>query len=1235
MIPSGIFIISGDSTSTIVIDPTNVDTGSYSICVSTLSDCGASPFCCYDLNLILCEEICDNGIDDNQNGLVDCDDPECGTNSSISVSPITSCPSDTVVFSGLDNGPDAEYFWNFGASASIDTISGIGPHGVVFNDCGIHPISLTVSRGNCISSDTLLYEIIDTEIPVWNNVPSDLFLECSSSINLTDSINQWLTNYGGATFTDNCSMSVVVTNNFTALADSCGPTGTALVTFFATDGCGNVAQTQANITYEDNNIPTATIPSDTIVYLDIACTVDTSSISTGTIVDAIDDCSGTLTITYTDDQSTLTGCNSTGTFARTWTVSDECGNQFIGIQNITILDTIQPTFTIPTDTTLFLNLFCLVDTSTISTGIPTNIDDVCSGSTSFSYVDDLTGLTGCNTSGSFVRTWTVSDECGNAATGIQTISIADTLAPTFTAPSDITLYLDNVCQVDTTTSVTGIPTGIADACGSNFTVNYSDDLTQLSLGCSNTGTLIRTWMVSDECGNINTEIQNITLLDTIAPTFTLPADTTLFTDNMCSVDTMTMSIGTPTNISDACSGTFTIDYNDDFSGLSGCNNTGTLLRTWTVSDECGNITTGIQSIGITDTLAPVFVLPVDTVLYLNSTCLVDTTTSSTGEPSGAVDACSASVITSYTDDLSNLNNCNSTGNLLRVWTVSDQCGNIATGVQIIAILDTLAPVFTLPADTTLYLNTLCDVDTSIISTGEPINIIDECSTGLSATYSDDLTNLTGCNNTGFILRTWTVSDDCGNLTAQTQSIAIVDTLGPVFVVPSDTTLYLDISCSIDTAATSTGTATSINDACSGSLVATYSDDFSTLNNCNNTGFISRTWLVTDDCGNTTTQNQIITVLDTLAPTFILPADTILYLDGTCSVDTNSISTGTPFGINDNCSSVINTIYTDDLSNLIGCNSTGTLIRTWSVEDECGNIATGIQNIEIVDTLAPIFTIPNDTILYLDLNCIVDTTTTSTGIPNDLLDACGGTVTSTYHDDLINLVSGCNSTGDLLRTWTITDECGNSATGIQTITVVDTIPPTFTVPADTLLYFDSNCQIDSTTNSIGIPTNIDDACTNTPIVTYIDNTTTLSGCNSTGTFTRIWTVTDACGNGFTQNQVVTVLDTLAPVFTIAQPADTTVQCSGIPAPPVIGTEIVAEKCGVSISIVLNETTQNATCLNTYELIRTWTATDDCGNQQIVTQTINVEDTTGPIITNCLLYTSPSPRDLSTSRMPSSA
>ena len=97
-------------------------------------------------------------------------------------------------------------------------------------------------------------------------------------------------------------------------------------------------------------------------------------------------------------------------------------------------------------------------------------------------------------------------------------------------------------------------------------------------------------------------------------------------------------------------------------------------------------------------------------------------------------------------------------------------------------------------------------------------------------------------------------------------------------------------------------------------------------------------------------------------------------------------------------------------------------------------------------------------------------------------------------------------------------------------------------------------------------------------------------------------------------MITVLDTLAPVFTITQPADTSVQCNSIPAPPIIGTQIFAEKCGNSVSIVLAETTQNASCLNTYELVRTWTATDDCGNQEIVSQTIFVSDTIAPIITN---------------------
>ncbi|SIO57984.1 HYR-like domain-containing protein, partial [Chitinophaga niabensis] len=99
------------------------------------------------------------------------------------------------------------------------------------------------------------------------------------------------------------------------------------------------------------------------------------------------------------------------------------------------------------------------------------------------------------------------------------------------------------------------------------------------------------------------------------------------------------------------------------------------------------------------------------------------------------------------------------------------------------------------------------------------------------------------------------------------------------------------------------------------------------------------------------------------------------------------------------------------------------------------------------------------------------------------------------------------------------------------------------------------------------------------------------------------------NDTTITQVIHVQDTTAPVFAVAAPADTTVDCNSVPAQPVI---TATDNCSVTpnITVVRNEVRTNGTCPNTYILTRTWTATDECGNDTTITQVINVRDTAAP-------------------------
>src|SRR5207248_2830180 len=106
----------------------------------------------------------------------------------------------------------------------------------------------------------------------------------------------------------------------------------------------------------------------------------------------------------------------------------------------------------------------------------------------------------------------------------------------------------------------------------------------------------------------------------------------------------------------------------------------------------------------------------------------------------------------------------------------------------------------------------------------------------------------------------------------------------------------------------------------------------------------------------------------------------------------------------------------------------------------------------------------------------------------------------------------------------------------------------------------------------------------------------------------WVATDACGNSSSATQVITVIDTTAPVLSNV-PVDATVQCDAVPA---AATPTATDNCDSNPSISYAQTTTAGSCPQSYTLTRTWTASDACGNTSSTTQVITVIDTTAPVL-----------------------
>src|SRR4029077_19893751 len=169
---------------------------------------------------------------------------------------------------------------------------------------------------------------------------------------------------------------------------------------------------------------------------------------------------------------------------------------------------------------------------------------------------------------------------------------------------------------------------------------------------------------------------------------------------------------------------------------------------------------------------------------------------------------------------------------------------------------------------------------------------------------------------------------------------------------------------------------------------------------------------------------------------------------------------------------------------------------------------------------------------------------------------GGAVTVSWQGDSI---SSSNCAGFVIsRTYRAADQCGNSATCTQTITVNDTNPPSMTCPNNLTLSCASQVPAPNT-NSV----TTSDTCGGAVTVSWQGDSVSSNNCARQFVISRTYRAMDLCGNRATCTQTITVNDTNPPSITCA--ANLTASCaSQVPAPNT-NTVTATDGCGGAVTV----------------------------------------------------------------------
>ncbi len=257
-------------------------------------------------------------------------------------------------------------------------------------------------------------------------------------------------------------------------------------------------------------------------------------------------------------------------------------------------------------------------------------------------------------------------------------------------------------------------------------------------------------------------------------------------------------------------------------------------------------------------------------------------------------------------------------------------------------------------------------------------------------------------------------------TCQSVVVQQADHIAPDITCPPAITLACDDITTPDRSGYPT-----VSDNLDPAPVVSYNDLIVVMTSCYKE--ITRVWTAVDYCGNSANCQQRIVQSDDYGPVVNCPPSVTI----DCAGDRSPAATGFPFVLID-CNGYSQT-YAD---NVISGPCPQRIEREWTLTDDCGNSTVCLQEIIITDLTPPVFSECSRKFTAQGLNIEGGPCQAEISINTPIaFDDCDPAPVITNNYNNTSNASGTYPEGTTLVTWTATDECGNTATCVDTVCVL--------------------------------------------------------------------------------------------------------------------------------------------------------------------------------------------------------